>query len=47
MLIYAPNGYRLWDMKAQKIVISRDVISNKFVFPEIKPVTKENFVIDF
>lgn len=33
MIGYDINGYRLWDLEFQKIVIARDVVFNESVFP--------------
>ena len=33
MVGYAPNVYRLWDIKNRKIIIARDVIFEESCFP--------------
>lgn len=33
MVGYAPNGYRLWDMEKQKVIIARDVKFEENMFP--------------
>ncbi|GBN09716.1 hypothetical protein AVEN_51340-1 [Araneus ventricosus] len=47
MIGYTPNGYRLWDIKERKIVLSRDVIFDEesFISKEVlKPELNQQVV---